>query len=66
MSFLNENNRYEALQASAGSGKTHALTKRFVELMLDGALPNQILAITFTKKSCKRDEIAYCRGFFGP
>ena len=51
MSFLNKNNRYEALQASAGSGKTHALTKRFVELMLDGALPNQILAITFTKKA---------------
>ena len=40
-----------ALEASAGSGKTFALSVRFVALILKGAKINEILAITFTKKA---------------
>ena len=35
--------------ASAGTGKTQVLTDRTLRLMLDGATPDQILAITFTR-----------------
>jgi len=37
--------------ASAGSGKTHALTNRFVELLARGAKPDRIVALTFTRKA---------------
>ncbi len=37
--------------ASAGSGKTFVLTARFISLLLQGARPEHILAITFTKNS---------------
>ncbi|MGH7944944.1 MAG: UvrD-helicase domain-containing protein, partial [Opitutaceae bacterium] len=37
--------------ASAGSGKTYALTNRFVELLARGALPDRIVALTFTRKA---------------
>ncbi|MDX2331580.1 RecB-like helicase [Campylobacter hepaticus] len=40
-----------ALQASAGSGKTFALSVRFIALILKGAKINEILALTFTKKA---------------
>ncbi|MFQ6342615.1 RecB-like helicase [Campylobacter sp. VTCC 70190] len=40
-----------ALEASAGSGKTFALSVRFVALILKGAKMNEILALTFTKKA---------------
>lgn len=40
-----------ALEASAGSGKTFALSVRFVALILKGARLNEILAITFTRKA---------------
>ncbi|WP_348518751.1 RecB-like helicase [Campylobacter sp. CCS1377] len=40
-----------ALEASAGSGKTFALSVRFVALILQGAKINEILALTFTKKA---------------
>ena len=45
------------VEASAGSGKTHCLAKRYVQLLINPALKpreiplNTILAITFTNKS---------------
>ena len=45
------------VEASAGSGKTYALAKRYVQLLLNPALPHEalpmrdILAITFTNKA---------------
>ncbi|GMB95660.1 RecB-like helicase [Helicobacter sp. NHP22-001] len=40
-----------ALRASAGSGKTFALTLRYVALLFEGAHPANILTLTFTKKA---------------
>jgi ATP-dependent exoDNAse (exonuclease V) beta subunit len=37
--------------ASAGSGKTYALTTRFVELLARGAAADRIVALTFTRKA---------------
>ena len=37
--------------ASAGSGKTYALTDRFVQLLAGGAAPERIAALTFTRKA---------------
>lgn len=42
---------YLALKASAGSGKTFALTVRYITLLLLGAKPNEILTLTFTNKA---------------
>ncbi len=45
------------LRASAGSGKTHALAKRFVQFILSDKIPNNslrnILAITFSNNAAK-------------
>ena len=41
----------QVIQASAGSGKTTALTNRYIELLLAGESPNRILATTFTRKA---------------
>ncbi len=38
-----------ALSASAGSGKTYALTTRLLAMLLDGLRPSEIVAITFTR-----------------
>ncbi|MDD3324444.1 MAG: RecB-like helicase [Sulfurospirillaceae bacterium] len=42
---------YLALEASAGSGKTFALSVRYIALLFQGANPQKILALTFTNKS---------------
>jgi ATP-dependent exoDNAse (exonuclease V) beta subunit len=47
MKFLNA----LALNASAGSGKTFALSVRYIALLLMGANPANIIALTFTKKA---------------
>lgn len=39
------------IRASAGSGKTYALTNRFVALLATGAAPERIVALTFTRKA---------------
>ncbi|MGH8017370.1 MAG: UvrD-helicase domain-containing protein [Opitutaceae bacterium] len=43
--------RHEMILASAGSGKTFALTDRCVQLLALGAKPEQIVALTFTRKA---------------
>lgn len=42
---------YLALEASAGSGKTFALSVRYLSLLFLGANPQKIVALTFTNKS---------------
>jgi ATP-dependent exoDNAse (exonuclease V) beta subunit (contains helicase and exonuclease domains) len=42
---------HEMILASAGSGKTYALTNRFVQLLALGAKPERIVALTFTRKA---------------
>lgn len=42
---------YLALKASAGSGKTFALTVRYITLLLLGAKAKEILTLTFTNKA---------------
>src|SRR3979411_2158675 len=37
------------VSANAGSGKTHVLAQRVIRLLLEGASPERILCITFTK-----------------
>src|SRR5881392_3627947 len=39
------------LEASAGTGKTRVLVKRYVNLVRAGVEPDHILAITFTRKA---------------
>lgn len=39
------------IAASAGTGKTYQLTSRFVALLALGALPEKMIALTFTKKA---------------
>ncbi|HTB81546.1 MAG TPA: UvrD-helicase domain-containing protein [Opitutaceae bacterium] len=43
--------RHVMILASAGSGKTYALTNRFVQLLAYGARPERIVALTFTRKA---------------
>ncbi|PSM51637.1 AddAB recombination complex, helicase AddA [Campylobacter blaseri] len=42
---------YKSLKASAGSGKTFALSIRYIALFLSGVNAKNILALTFTKKT---------------
>ncbi|AFI03407.1 RecB-like helicase [Helicobacter cetorum] len=48
---MDTNRQCMALKASAGSGKTFALSVRFLALLFKGANPSEILALTFTKKA---------------
>ncbi len=43
--------RHIVVQACAGAGKTWMLVSRIVRALLEGAQPQEILAITFTKKA---------------
>src|SRR5437762_5990219 len=43
--------RNVVLEASAGTGKTRVLVERYVNLLRAGVDPNNILAITFTRKA---------------
>ena len=43
--------RSVAVEACAGAGKTWMLVSRMLRALLDGAAPQEILAITFTKKA---------------
>src|SRR6185369_15894541 len=43
--------RHLLLRASAGTGKTHQLSNRYLALLLGGADPETILATTFTRKA---------------
>lgn len=43
--------RFVAYEASAGSGKTFALTLRYISLLFLGNQPSKILALTFTNKA---------------
>lgn len=42
---------HEMIFASAGSGKTHALTTRFIRLLALDVPPERIVALTFTRKA---------------
>jgi len=46
--------KYLALKASAGSGKTFALTVRYISLLLVNSNPSEILTLTFTNKASKQ------------
>ena len=43
--------RSVAVEACAGAGKTWMLVSRILRALLNGAEPQEILAITFTKKA---------------
>jgi ATP-dependent helicase/nuclease subunit A len=42
---------HQEIHASAGSGKTHQLTNRYLLLLAEGVEPDAILATTFTRKA---------------
>jgi len=43
--------RHEAISASAGSGKTFQLAHRYIRLLAAGVEPDQIAALTFSRKA---------------
>ena len=51
---------YLALEASAGSGKTYALSVRYIALLYLGANPAKILTLTFTNKAAAEMKSRIC------
>ena len=51
---------YLALEASAGSGKTYALSVRYIALLFLGAKPSSILTLTFTNKAAAEMKSRIC------
>lgn len=51
---------YLALEASAGSGKTYALSVRYISLLYMGASPSKILTLTFTNKAASEMKSRIC------
>ena len=51
---------YLALEASAGSGKTYALSVRYISLLYLGANPAKILTLTFTNKAAAEMKSRIC------
>lgn len=51
---------YLALEASAGSGKTYALSVRYIALLFLGANPSSILTLTFTNKAAAEMKSRIC------
>jgi len=43
--------RFQAIRASAGSGKTFRLAHRYIRLLAEGVGPDEIVALTFTRKA---------------
>ncbi len=43
--------RHTVVTASAGSGKTAVLVERYIHLLFSGVMPQDIVAITFTRKA---------------
>ena len=43
--------KHLAIAASAGAGKTHQLVTRYIGLLLNGASPAGIVALTFSRKA---------------
>ena len=48
---MSEHSPHKVIRASAGSGKTFALSSRYLKLLRLGAEPDEILATTFTRKA---------------
>jgi ATP-dependent exoDNAse (exonuclease V) beta subunit len=55
-----------AYSASAGSGKTYALTLRYLSLLLMGAHPSKILTLTFTNKAAHEMKLRIVQSITNP